>query len=146
MVLAGPWSESHFSVHDDWYTPHILQKWQVAICTFSQTQQQHRLPSSVRCKSEAKVTINNTDVNAEMPSAAYVQHVETVKQSGPWNSLGIWTHAEERDGETVRPMKQSRYSWLSCGYMVAMYYSRVKPENLTFKSYLTLKVNCPPKR
>ena len=66
---------------------------------------------------------NKSDVNAKIPSARsiYVQHVETVKQSGPWNSLGIWAHAEDGDCETVRPMKQSRYSWLSGGYMVVMY-------------------------
>ena len=29
-------------------------------------------------------------------------------------------------------MKQSRYSWLFGGYMVVMYFQRVKPENLTF--------------
>ena len=53
-----------------------------------------------------------------LPRSIYVQHVETVKQSVPWNSLGIWAHAEDRDRETVWPMKQSRYSWLSGGYVV----------------------------
>ena len=38
-----------------------------------------------------------------------------------WNSLGIWAHAEDGDCETVRPMKQSRYSWLSGGFLV-MYF------------------------
>ena len=30
----------------------------------------------------------------------------------PWNSLGVWVRAEDRDHETVRPVKQSRYSWI----------------------------------
>ena len=57
-----------------------------------------------------------------LPRSLYGQHVETVKQSGQWNSLGIWAHAEDEDHETVRPMKQSRYSWLSGGYVVVMYF------------------------
>ena len=32
-----------------------------------------------------------------LPRSIYVQHVETVKQSGPWNNLGIWAHAEDGD-------------------------------------------------
>ena len=33
----------------------------------------------------------------QLPRSICVQHVETVKQSGPWNSLGTWAHAEDRD-------------------------------------------------
>ena len=57
---------------------------------------------------------------------AYVQSVETVNQSGLWNSLGIDVRLENGDHETHRPVKQSRYSWLSGGYMVIMYSSRGK--------------------
>ena len=30
--------------------------------------------------------------------------------------------SEDGDHETVRPVKQSRYSWVSGGYMVVMYF------------------------
>ena len=58
-----------------------------------------------------------------LPRSIYMQSVENVKQSGPWNSLGIEICAEDGDHETVRPVKQSsRYSWLPGGYMVDMYF------------------------
>ena len=34
-----------------------------------------------------------------LPRSIYVQHVETVKQSGPLNSLGMWEHAKDGDCE-----------------------------------------------
>ena len=69
-----------------------------------------------------------------LPRSIYVQHVETVKQSGPWNSLGIWAHAEDGECETVRPVKQSRYSWLSGGYMLVMYFQQEKTSKFDFLS------------
>ena len=56
---------------------------------------------------------------------------------------------QPRDHETVRPVKQSWYPWLSVGGWLCGGYvfpAMVKPENLTFKSNLPLKVkvNCPP--
>ena len=57
-----------------------------------------------------------------LPRSVYVQSVETVKQSGSRNSLGIKVHAKDGDHETVRPVKHYRYSWLSRGYMVVMYF------------------------
>ena len=53
--------------------------------------------------------------NPRLPRSVYVQRVETVEQSGPWNSLVILACAEDGDHETVRPVKQSRYSWLYGG-------------------------------
>ena len=40
------------------------------------------------------------------------------------------------DCETVRPMKQSRYSWLSGGYMVVMYFQWGKTGNLVLLSHI----------
>ena len=77
-----------------------------------------------------------------------MQRVETVKWSGPWSSLGILVHAEDGDHETVRPMMQSMYSWLSGGYVVVMYFLQWWHRKFwLFKLNLTLKVkvNRPPK-
>ena len=52
-----------------------------------------------------------------LPWSIFMQHVVTVKQSGPWNSLGIWAHTEDGDRETVRLMEQSRYTSFSGGYV-----------------------------
>ena len=63
-----------------------------------------------------------------------------------WNNRGRKTVYPE----TVRPVKQSRYSWLSGwqwllygGYVVPVV---VKPENLTFEVKFDLDVDCPPKQ
>ena len=66
-------------------------------------------------QAETRATL--TPKYPRLPRSIYVQRVETVTQSGPWNSLGIWAHAEDGGCETVRPMKQSRYSWLYGGYV-----------------------------
>ena len=71
-----------------------------------------------------------------LPRSIYVQHVETVKQSGPWSNLGIWAHAEDGDCETVRPMKQFRYSWLSGGYVVVMYFEKGEAWKFHFSSHI----------
>ena len=62
-----------------------------------------------------------------------MQHVESVKQSGPWNSLEVYEHMQRM--ETV---KQSG-PWNSLGTygsLVVLWWlcisSRIKPENLTF--------------
>ena len=55
-----------------------------------------------------------------LPRSVYVQKFETVKQLGLWNSLGIYVHADDGGHETIRPVKQSRYSWLSGGYAVVL--------------------------
>ena len=57
-----------------------------------------------------------------LPRWVYVQRVEIVKQSGLWNSLGIEVCTDDGDHKTVRPVKQSRYSWPYGGYMVVMYF------------------------
>ena len=57
---------------------------------------------------------------SRLPRSVYVQSVETVKQAGAWNSLGIEVHVEDGDHETITPVKQSRYSWLSGGYKVVI--------------------------
>ena len=49
-----------------------------------------------------------------------------LKQSWPWNNLGKLVHAEDWENETVRHVKQSRYSWLSGGYVFP---AEVKHEN-----------------
>ena len=49
-------------------------------------------------------------------------------------------HAEDGDHETVRPLKKSRYSWLSGGYVFPVV---VKSENLTFEVLLVLFDFCP---
>ena len=46
-----------------------------------------------------------------LPRSMYVQHVETVKQSGPWTGLGIWAHAEDGYWETVDNKNDSDISW-----------------------------------
>ena len=58
----------------------------------------------------------------QLPRSAYVHRAETVKYLGPWNGLGILVHAEDGAHEAVRPVKQSKYSWLSGGYVVVMYF------------------------
>ena len=65
--------------------------------------------------------------------------------SRDWNSLGIQVSAEDGDHETVRPVKQSRYSWLSGGYVVVMCFLWWRNRKVKlFKLNLTLKVkvNC----
>ena len=85
-------------------------------------------------QAETRATL--TPKYPRLPRSIYVQRVETVKQSGPWNSLGIWAHAEDGGCETVRPMKQSRYSWLSGGYMVVMYFQLWKTWKFDFLSHI----------
>ena len=80
--------------------------------------------------------------NAEIPSAAWISiceptSQETVKQLGLWNSLGI----KYRRGWRVwnRPVKHPRYSWLSGGYMVAMYFQWWWSQTIWY-----FKSNLPP--
>ena len=46
-----------------------------------------------------------------LPRSMYVQHIETVKQSGPWTGLGIWAHAQDGYWETVDNKNDSDISW-----------------------------------
>ena len=71
-----------------------------------------------------------------LPTSIYVQHVETVKQLGPWNSLCIWAHAEDGGCETVRHRKQSKYSCLFGGYRVVMYFQLGKTWKFDFISHI----------
>ena len=58
-----------------------------------------------------------------------------------WNSrdcetVGKWAHTEDGDCETVSPMKQSRYSWLSGGYKVVIYFQWGKTWNFDILSHI----------
>ena len=58
-----------------------------------------------------------------------MQRVDTVWQLGLQNCLGIYLRAETGDHETVRAVKQFKYSWLSGVYVFPLV---VIPQILTF--------------
>ena len=65
----------------------------------------------------------------------------SVKQSGLYNSLGIQVRVEDGDGETARPVKQSRCSWLSGGYVAVIYFLKCWNQKFwLLKLNFTLKV------
>ena len=69
-----------------------------------------------------------------------------------WNSQAMKQYmcrGWRNNHETITSVKQSRYSWLSGGYMVVIYFQQWWNQKIwLFKSNLTLKVkvNCTPKQ
>ena len=51
-----------------------------------------------------------------LPRLVCAQRVDTVKQSGPWSSLGTWVCAEDGDHETAETVKHYRSSLGNHGY------------------------------
>ena len=73
-------------------------------------------------------------------------HVETVKQWMLWKCLGTYVGPENGGHERIRPMKQSRHSWLCNGYVVLMnfvYWSKQKFLTLILPSSSTSETPPP---